>query len=224
RTAVINELNERLNYLENHILSQKEKHPNRDLITVFANAGDELGISFGAFENTEQIFNSKAQFYNSGFLKSKLNPQAYYSFNYLSYREYLTREKIENFSFNSFYKKINVNDHSFSVSVNDAFNEVDIIYYTMEMDVFLFGIYFLAVIIILFFRAVLPNRISAPIRKLTKATACVAQGDLNVILENKEKGEIKDLSNGFNRMTGELQKNQIDLAELEREKDRKSVV
>jgi len=217
RTAVINELNERLNYLENHILSQKEKHPNRDLITVFANAGDELGISFGAFENTEQIFNSKAQFYNSGFFKSKLNPQAYYSLNYLSYREYLTREKIENFSFNSFYKKINVNDHSFSISVNDAFNKVDIIYSTMDMDVFLFGIYSLAVIIIIFFSAVLANRISAPIRKLTKATASVAQGDLNVILENKEKGEIKDLINGFNRMTSELQKNQIDLAELERE-------
>jgi two-component system, NtrC family, nitrogen regulation sensor histidine kinase NtrY len=87
----------------------------------------------------------------------------------------------------------------------------------MDMDVFLFGIYSLAVIIIIIFSTILANNISAPIRKLTKATISVAQGDLNVKLENKERGEIKDLVNGFNRMTGELQKNQLDLAELERE-------
>ena len=36
-------------------------------------------------------------------------------------------------------------------------------------------------------------------------------------LQNNEKGEIKDLLEGFNSMTKELQKNQFELAELERE-------
>jgi nitrogen fixation/metabolism regulation signal transduction histidine kinase len=61
------------------------------------------------------------------------------------------------------------------------------------------------------------NRISAPIRRLTKATDAVANGDLNVQLEGNEKGEIKELFDRFNMMTGELQKNQVELAELERE-------
>ena len=217
RTAVVNELNERLNYLENHIIAQREKHPDRDLTTVFTNAGKELGISFGAYENTEQVYNSREQFYKAGLFNSKLNPQAYYSLNYLSYREYLTREKIENFFYDSFYKKITVNNHSFSIGVNDAFNKVDIIYSTMDMDVFLFGIYSLAVLIIIVFSTLLANNISAPIRKLTKATISVAQGDLNIKLDNKERGEIRDLVSGFNRMTSELQKNQFELAELERE-------
>ncbi len=217
RTAVINELNERLNYLENHIIAQKEKHQGRDLTTIFSNAGKELGISFGAYENTDQIYNSRNQFYKSGFFSSKLNPQAYYHLNYLSYREYLTRERVENFHYDSFYKKISIGDKNIIIGVNDAFNKVDIIYSTMDMDVFLFGIYSLAVIIIIIISTFLANNISAPIRRLTKATVSVAQGDLNVEIVNKEKGEIRDLVTGFNAMTKELQKNQFELAELERE-------
>ncbi len=87
----------------------------------------------------------------------------------------------------------------------------------MDMDVFLFGIYSLAVIIIIFSSTILANNISAPIRKLTKATISVSQGDLNIKLVNKEKGEVKDLIKSFNQMTNELQKNQVELAELERE-------
>ena len=45
----------------------------------------------------------------------------------------------------------------------------------------------------------------------------VAQGDLNISIENKEKGELKDLLDGFNLMTNELKKNQLELTELERE-------
>jgi len=40
---------------------------------------------------------------------------------------------------------------------------------------------------------------------------------MNVEIVNKEKGEIRDLVQSFNSMTRELQKNQIELAELERE-------
>ena len=45
----------------------------------------------------------------------------------------------------------------------------------------------------------------------------LAQGDLSIQLINKEKGELKELLDGFNSMTSELQKNQNDIAELERE-------
>jgi nitrogen fixation/metabolism regulation signal transduction histidine kinase len=45
----------------------------------------------------------------------------------------------------------------------------------------------------------------------------VGGGDLNVVLENTEKGDLHDLFEGFNSMTRELQKNQAELAEMERE-------
>ena len=79
------------------------------------------------------------------------------------------------------------------------------------------GIYSFAVLIIIIISTILANNISAPIRRLTKATVSIAQGDLSVEIPNKEKGEVRDLVESFNSMTRELQKNQIELAELERE-------
>jgi nitrogen fixation/metabolism regulation signal transduction histidine kinase len=88
---------------------------------------------------------------------------------------------------------------------------------TIDVDVFLFGVYSFAVLIIIIISTIMANRISAPIRRLTKATDAVANGDFNVQLEGNERGEIKELFDRFNMMTGELQKNQVELAELERE-------
>ena len=42
-------------------------------------------------------------------------------------------------------------------------------------------------------------------------TNAVAQGDLSVKLKNNEKGELRELLDGFNAMTGELQKKQNDI-------------
>ena len=215
--AILNELNERVQYLENHVNEQLQKYKDRSYEDIFANAGKELGISFGVYDGTNQIFNSKSEYYTSGLFTSKLNPEAYYQLSYLSYREYFTREKIESYTYNAFYKKLNIGDKQFIVGVNDAFNKVRLTFSTLDIDVFLFGVYSFAAIIIIIISSLLSNKISDPIRRLTKATESVAQGDLNVYIQNKEKGEIKDLLDGFNSMTKELQKNQIELAELERE-------
>ena len=215
--AILNELNERVQYLENHVEEQLQKYKDRDYKEIFENAGKELGISFGIYDGTNQIFNSKSQYYTSGLFTSKLNPEAYYQLIYLSYREYFTQEQIENYTYNAFYKKLSIGDKQFIVGVNDAFNKVRLTFSTLDIDVFLFGVYSFAAIIIIIISTWLSNRISDPIRRLTKATESVAQGDLSVFINNKEKGEIKDLLDGFNSMTKELQKNQIELAELERE-------
>jgi len=59
---------------------------------------------------------------------------------------------------------------------------------------------------------------SYPIRNLTKAMSSVKKGDLNVQIENKERGELKGLIDGFNTMVHELRNNQDELAVFEREK------
>ena len=186
--AILNELNERVQYLENHVKEQFQKYKDRDDKEIFENAGKELGISFGVFDGTNQIFNSKSEYYTSGLFTSKLNPEAYYQLSYLSYREYFTQEQIENYTYNAFYKKLNIGDKQFIVGVNDAFNKVHLTFSTLDIDVFLFGVYSFAAIIIIIISTWLSNRISDPIRRLTRATDSVAQGDLNVYIQNKEKG------------------------------------
>ncbi|MFB3057590.1 MAG: ATP-binding protein, partial [Ignavibacteriaceae bacterium] len=215
--AIFTELSKRSDYLENHISSQLEKHKDREPTTAFRNAGKELNISFAVYQNTDLLYSSRDELYRTGLFDYKLNSKAHYSLNYLSYREYLTNENIDKYTFDAYYRKINVNNVPLIIGVNDAFNKIKPAFSSADIDVILFGIYSFALIIIIIVSTVLANQISAPIRRLTKATEAVAKGDLDVELENNEKGEMRDLYKGFNLMTIELRKNQIELAELERE-------
>jgi signal transduction histidine kinase len=215
--AIFNELSIRSDYLENHVKAQIYKHPDRDLLVAFDNAGKELGVAFAVYENSSQLFSSKKEYYNSGLMEQKLNPDAHYNLNYLSYRDFLLKEKLNNYYYDGYYRKLDISGKSVIIGVNDALNKIELSYSPLEADIFLFGIYAFALLIIIFVSTFFANQISLPIRRLTKATEAVAQGDLSVNLENKERGEVKDLFDGFNLMTAELQKNQVEIAELERE-------
>ena len=215
--AILKELNIRSDFVVNHIRTQIKNDNTKNLQEVFQHAGEELGISFSIYEGTTQIFNSKDQYYKAGLFGDKLDPEAYYQMDYLNYREFLDNEYFNNYNYNIFYKRMNINDRVYVIGVNDAFNKIQLTYSVVDVDVFLFGIYSFAAILIIILSTFLANRISLPIRRLTKATESVAHGDFNVEIRNKERGEIKDLLDGFNSMTRELQKNQVELAELERE-------
>lgn len=147
----------------------------------------------------------------------KLNSKAHYFLNYLKFREYLTKEKIENYNYEALYRSVNIDNEEYILSVNDAFNKFRVSFATVEIDVVIFGIYSFAVILIIIISTIFANQISNPIRRLTKATESVGQGDLNIQIEHSERGELRDLLDGFNAMTSELQKNQAELADLERE-------
>lgn len=107
---------------------------------------------------------------------------------------------------------------NYILGVNDAFNKVKIEFSAVEIDVFLFGIYSFAILIIILLSTILSDRISYPIRNLTLAMSSVKQGDFNIKVTSKERGELKDLVEGFNSMVSELRNNQNELAEFEREK------
>ena len=77
--------------------------------------------------------------------------------------------------------------------------------------------YSFAVILIIIFSTIISNRISSPVRKLTGAAKSIGQGDFDISLDVKVRGEMKELVEGFNAMAREIQKNQIEMAELERE-------
>jgi signal transduction histidine kinase len=217
QTAIFNELDERSSYIENHVRTRIENNKENSIVQAFDNAGTELRIAFSVYDNTDQIVSSRDQYFDAGLFDKKLDSDVYYHLNYLSYREYLTRENIENYTYDSFYKKISLNGTDYIIGVNDAFNKVHLGFTPIDVDVFLFGIYSFATILIIIISTILANRISSPIRRLTKATDSVAHGDLNVQLDLNERGEIKDLLEGFNAMTQELKKNEIEMAELERE-------
>jgi signal transduction histidine kinase len=214
---VINELSERLRYVENNINRQAENFPDKNINDIFNTASQELGISFSVYNGSDNIYSSKKQFYDAGFFENKINPEVYYNLNYLNYREYPVKESVEKYHYDALYKRISFGGNNYIFEVNDAFNKIQATLSVLDIDIFLFGLYSFALLIIIIISTVLANKISAPIRRLTKATDSVAHGDLNVIIENNEKGEIRELLDGFNLMTKELKRNESELAALERE-------
>jgi len=214
---VLNELSERLKYVENHINRQAKNFPDRNITDIFNNASEELGISFSVYNGSDIIYSSRKQFYDAGFFENKINPEVYYNLNYLNYRELPVKESVEKYHYDALYKRISYRGTNYIFEVNDAFNKIRATLSVLDIDIFLFGLYSFALLIIIVISTVLANKISAPIRRLTKATDSIAHGDLNVIIENNEKGEIRELLDGFNLMTKELKRNESELAALERE-------
>lgn len=201
----------------NHISIQIQNNPDREIRTAFKKANQELGISFDVYAGEKLYFSSTVELFNSGVFNSLINPDVYILSYEKGFNEIYNSNNLGNLNYNSFYKKFNLGNEEYLIEVNNLLNSIPTTYSTIEVDIFLFGIYTIAVILIIISSTFLSNRISSPIRKLTKATQAVASGDLNIIIENKDKGEISDLISGFNQMTQDLKQHQENIAELERE-------
>ncbi len=213
--ATRNTLKEKTLNLEKYFRNNLTKDENQ--LQLFKNASSQLDINFTLYRNRKLFFSSRQEYYLSGLMPEIINPDVYSKFRNLGFTEELETDSFEEFLFNSFYKKITVGDFEYIIQVSDVFNKVSLPITGEEFDVFLFGSYSIAIILIIILSAFLANRISSPIRKLTKATESVAEGDLSIEVQEFQKGEVGDLVKGFNLMIRQLKKSQTELAELERE-------
>jgi len=201
--------------LEKYFKNNLNKNENQ--LQLFKSATDQLDIRFAIYKNEKLYFSSGEEYNSSGLLPEIINPDVYSKFKNLGFTEELEQDSFEDFKFNSFYKKITVGSYDYIIQVSDVFNKVSLPITGAEFDVFLFGSYSIAIILIIILSAFLANRISSPIRKLTRATESVAEGDLSIEVQEFQKGEVGDLVKGFNLMIQQLKKSQTELAELERE-------
>ncbi len=184
---------------------------------VFDKATKDLGINFSVYENENLIYSSEGNYYRIELLPLLLNPDALLALNKYDMQEIIVEESIDDYKFNSLYHKYNIAGLSYTINVSDLFNNYQLPMSGIELNVFLFGTYSLAIILIIILSTFLANQISSPIEKLTKATRSIGSGDMDIQLPNVESGEVKELIDGFNQMVRELKKNQIELAEVERE-------
>ncbi|MBX2977327.1 MAG: HAMP domain-containing protein, partial [Ignavibacteriaceae bacterium] len=215
---LINEsLSEKTDLLINHLTIQKKNNPLRQNQITFEKAAKELGISFRIYKDNASIFSTETQLVESSLISKYLPMGVYVNFSQNGFNEYFTTTVINGINHYTFYKKFSINDEIFIAEMNDAFNIIKATLAPIEIDVFLFGVYSFAILLIILMSTFLANKISSPLKKLTEATNAVAQGDLSVEIQNTEKGEIKALINGFNKMTSELSKYQKDISEIERE-------
>lgn len=185
--------------------------------SIFDKATKDLGINYSIYENENLIYSSEGTYYRIGLLPLILNPEILVAINKYGMKEVILEENVDKFFFNTLYHKSDIAGEEFIIKVTDLFNNYQLPMSGIELNVFLFGTYSLAIIFIIILSTILANQISSPIEKLTKATRSVSRGDMDIQLHSSESGEVKELIDGFNLMVRELKKNQIELAEVERE-------
>ncbi|MGE5401036.1 MAG: ATP-binding protein [Ignavibacteriales bacterium] len=200
-------------YVKDHLLSDK----NRPVRVVFAEASRDLSLDFEIYSDKRLIYSSKEEYYRAGILPEIIDPVIYDRLTYQGFKEFAMTESVEAFRYNSFYNKVIFDGREYTLKVTDLFNRMPLPITGEEIDIFLFGSYFFATFLVIIISTLLANRISSPIRELTKATSSVANGDLSFEIRNTQKGEIRDLINGFNSMIKELKRSQNEIAQMERE-------
>lgn len=212
-----NDLSQRIIIVENLIENYSSSNPFFSTTDLFKLVRSSVDIPFLIYEGSNLINKESNQVYSSGLVPPILNFEVYYELITKGNENYFKKIKLDNFEFNTYYSKLTLRGKGYIIGVNDALDSGEFSFSAIEFDVFLFGVYSFAIILVIVLGAFISGRLSAPIRKLTNATRAVAQGDLSVSLEIRDKGEIKELVEGFNQMTEELKKSQEELASLERE-------
>lgn len=215
-SMIQNSLKEKANLAENYFESQVINSNHKDMREVFDEANKNLLLSFSIFENSQLFYSSQQNLFDATLLSRNISP-FFVGKSDQSENGFFRKHFIGSHEVLSYYKPITIDNREFLFEVNDYFNQIPVALNFIEVNVFLFGVYSLAIVLIIIVSSLLADQISSPIRKLTRATRAVAHGDLNVMLNDNSMGEMKELISGFNIMTEELRKNQIELAELERE-------
>lgn len=196
------------NYFVQSTLAQNE---------VFEKAHRDLGVEYSIFDSDKLIYTTLPGFYKSTLLSGDLNSVVKENLFAKKGKQFLIYEQIDDYNFNSFYLKTAYSGRDLVININNAFNEVNLSLSNLEVDIFLFGSYSFAAVLIILLSSFLAGQISKPIRELTRATIAVAEGDLDVKVKYKVKGEMNNLIFGFNEMVEKLKRSQLELAEFERE-------
>ncbi len=183
---------------------------------VFENVKISTDSDFIIFKGREIYYSSRSSFNLSGLHGKLINYNAYHQIDSKN-PEYFTEARIENYNYYKYYRQIKFRGENLVLSTDDTSFRKGSVFSSLEFDVFLFGIYSFAVMLIFMVSTFIANSIYKPIRTLTSATKSIAHGDLDYKINENDKSEIGELITGFNKMTLEIRKNQEEIASLERE-------
>ncbi len=215
-SAVFYKLGKRADRIESYV-NDYLLETDMPLPEIYDRANRDLGIEFSIFDNYNLYYSTSGVYYNIGLLPRILNSSVYEKILLSGLQEFVVEENIDNYEFNSFYHKAEIGGAEYLIKVSDLFNKIRLPMTGTEVNIFLIGTYSIAVLLVILISTILANQISRPIRNLTDATRLVAEGNLNISVDEKNRGEIQELINGFNSMVKELKIKQLELAEMERE-------
>jgi signal transduction histidine kinase len=178
----------------------------------------QIDKNFNLFLKKYLVSTTNEELYKADLLDKRVDAEAYYNIFFLRKDFFMKTEDIGMYSFIAGYKPVidARNNITGIISSQSVYRQNEINEELTETLTFIFGIYFIAIIILLVFVIFLTNKITQPIIKLKYATEKLSRGE-SVEINLHRKDEIGSLVDSFNKMTKDLEKSKEKLKRAERE-------
>lgn len=175
--------------------------------------------NFNLYIKNQLISTTNNELYKSDLLDTRVDADANYNINYLNKDLFIKTHDQGGLSYLVAYKpyKDPRNNIVGIISSQLVYKQTEISEELTETLTFIFGIYFIVIIISLILVSFLTGKISKPILELQRATEKLSRGQSNVQLKVSSNDELQDLVDSFNKMTKELERSKRELKKAERE-------
>lgn len=175
--------------------------------------------NFNLYIKNKLISTTNEELYKSDLLDTRVDAEANYNINYLNKDLFIKTQDQGTISYLVAYKpyKDPKNNIVGIISSQLVYKQSEINEELTETLTFIFGIYFIVIIVSLMLVSFLTDRISRPILELQKATENLSKGQSAIQLKVTSKDEIQGLVVSFNKMTKELERSKKELKKAERE-------
>jgi nitrogen fixation/metabolism regulation signal transduction histidine kinase len=190
-----------------------------NLSDIFGRGFSQSEKNFNLFVKTKLAATTNEELYKSDLLDTRISGNAFYNVAVLKKDYYSESEEIGNYKFIVGYKPLydRFNNLAGIISSQTVFKQSEINEELTESLVYIFGPYFIAVILLIVIVNIIAYRISNPIVKLQKATEQLSKGNIDIQVQSNSSDEIGELINSFNKMTRELKRSREELKKAERE-------
>ena len=187
--------------------------------TIMTKSIQQSDKNFNLFSKYRLVATTDEELYKSDMLDTRADADAYYNVYVMKKDFYSKTKELGPYSFIVGYRPLfdSRNNLIGLISSQTVYKQNLMNEELTEILTFIFGTYFIVIILLLIFVTFMTDRISKPILSLQLATEKIAKGESNVALEIKSKDELGKLVQSFNKMTSELEISKQKLKKIERE-------
>jgi len=192
------------------------KHAGKDILRKNFGSTDK---NYNIFIKNNLVASTNEELYKSDFLDTRVEDEGYFNITVLKKDVYIHNTNIRGQNYLVGYKPLkdingNINGIISSLSV---YRQREIQEELTETLTFIFGSYFVVIMILLIVVSFVTAKISKPILLLQKATERLAKGEEDFVIDIERSDELGSLVDSFNKMTKDLAKSKARLKKAERE-------
>ena len=178
----------------------------------------DLGVDFAVYGRSRLQSSSRPELYRTAILDGRLPGDAFANVVLLQRNIFKDTERIGEVEYIVGYRPIVLGGRFVGVlAVPALYRLQEIDEELAQRNAFIIGAYALVLLFIVAGGIALANRLSRPLRELSRAARTVGAGNLDVQVEPRSGDEVGELVRSFNDMTRQLKASRDNLARVERE-------